>query len=171
MAHHTKGTALALPLPTPGCPRIEVCPPKEGTVLLIDDDGLFATAIERCLNAEHHVQCAGSAAAALHLIGSGSRFDVILCDLMMPEMSGMDLHAALCATHPDQARRMIFLTGGAFTVRAQEFLESVPNVWTEKPVEIPTLQALVKDVIRGANRPTSAPPALRGEESRSKKTC
>ena len=56
---------------------------------------------------------------ALARITAGERFDVILCDLMMPHMTGMDLHAALAGAVPEQAERMIFMTGGAFTPSAR----------------------------------------------------
>jgi CheY-like chemotaxis protein len=125
---------------------------REGSVLVIDDDGLFATAIERSLSSQYHVLCVDNAAAALQLIGSGVKFDVILCDLMMPEMSGIDLHAAMQISHPDQAMRMIFMTGGAYTLRAQQFLESIPNFWIEKPVELPSLRALVNERLCHADR-------------------
>jgi CheY-like chemotaxis protein len=61
--------------------------------------------------------------SALQRITAGERFDIIVCDLMMPQMTGMDLHAALTRAAPDQAARMVFLTGGAFTERARRFLE------------------------------------------------
>jgi CheY-like chemotaxis protein len=65
---------------------------------------------------------------ALAKFRAGERYDVVLCDLMMPEMTGMDLHAELSHSHPEDARRIIFVTGGAFTSRAREFLENVPNL-------------------------------------------
>ena len=51
----------------------------------------------------------------------GRRFDVILCDLMMPTMSGIDVYNAIRDKDADQARRIVFMTGGAFTERALEF--------------------------------------------------
>jgi CheY-like chemotaxis protein len=70
---------------------------------------------------------------------------VILCDLMMPDMTGMDLHAELARKLPEQATRMIFLTGGAFTPRAREFLDEVPNQRLEKPCDLGKLLALIND--------------------------
>ena len=79
-------------------------------------------------------------------IASGERFDAILSDLMMPEVTGMEVHDELSRTAPDQARRMIFLTGGAFTERAREFLDGVPNPRIEKPFEITNLLAIIAGV-------------------------
>lgn len=62
---------------------------------------------------------------------------------MMPDITGMDLHRELSRLVPEQARRMVFLTGGAFSAGAQAFLDVVPNAWLEKPFDLPELLAIV----------------------------
>jgi FixJ family two-component response regulator len=62
---------------------------------------------------------------------------------MMPGMTGMDLHAVLSQENPDQARRMMFLTGGAFTSRAREFLDAVDAPGVEKPFDVRAMRELV----------------------------
>ena len=79
---------------------------------------------------------------------AGERFDVILCDLMMPEMTGMDLYAELGKLAGDQADRLVFVTGGAFTPRAREFLERVPNARVEKPIDFQNLRLLLRNLRR-----------------------
>ena len=64
------------------------------------------------------------------------------------EDAGMDLHAALAENAPDQAERMIFLSGGAFTAAARAFLDGVPNQRLEKPFDTRQLSALVNDRMR-----------------------
>ena len=59
----------------------------------------------------------------LERITGGQEFNVILCDLMMPVMTGADFHRELSVRAPEQACRIVFLTGGAFTVNAREFLD------------------------------------------------
>ena len=71
-------------------------------------------------------------------------YDVILCDLMMPVMTGMDLYAELAATRPALAARMIFMTGGTFTARARDFLAAVPNPAIDKPFDLSALSALLR---------------------------
>jgi CheY-like chemotaxis protein len=66
---------------------------------------------------------------------------------MMPEMSGMDLHEELERLSPTQAGRMVFLTGGAFTPRAREFLSQVKNPFMEKPFLPKELQVLVRSLL------------------------
>jgi CheY-like chemotaxis protein len=99
--------------------------------------------VERALSRYHDVAVSNSGRHALERIAAGERYDVIISDLMMPDITGMDLHGELSRLVPDQARRMVFLTGGAFSARAQAFLDVVPNAWLEKPFDLPDLLAIV----------------------------
>jgi CheY-like chemotaxis protein len=74
----------------------------------------------------------------------GEKFDLVLCDLMMPDMTGMDLHAELSIIAPEQASGMIFLTGGAFTENARTFLANPPKEHIEKPFDASNLRATVR---------------------------
>ena len=96
---------------------------------------------------EHDVSSSTSVREALDRIKSGHHFDVVLCDLMMPEMTGMDLHAELLRTDPNQAARLVFMTGGAFTPSAREFLDRVPNAHVEKPFDLPSLRAIIQNLL------------------------
>jgi PAS domain S-box-containing protein len=116
-------------------------------VLVVDDEAVVARAVARALR-PHVVVVAGSAAEALAALGSGDPPDAIVCDLMMPEVTGMDLHERLAAERPELARRMIFLTGGAFTDRARAFLEQRRGQVMEKPIEGAALRGLVERVAR-----------------------
>jgi CheY-like chemotaxis protein len=84
---------------------------------------------------------------ALALIRGGTRYDVILCDLMMPQVTGMAVHAEIEELDRAQADRMVFLTGGAFTVAAREFLDTIPNTHLEKPFDLAELRKVVNDTI------------------------
>lgn len=121
---------------------------RRASVLLIDDDVIVANTIERALRDNHDVTLLTSGNAALNAIAEGKRFDVVLCDLMMPTMTGMDLHAALLKSHPRLAASMVFMTGGAFTPRAQAFLEAIPNQRLEKPFRRETLLRVIHDVLK-----------------------
>lgn len=123
-------------------------PPRRGKVLVIDDEPMIIKALERLLVAEHEVTLASTAGAARERILSGEHYDVILCDLMMPQMTGMDLHAELLQAAPEQASRMVFLTGGAFTPDARAFLDGVPNQRIEKPFDTQHLRSIINDRVR-----------------------
>jgi CheY-like chemotaxis protein len=109
---------------------------------------MLGTVIRRMLAPEHQVVALCAARDALERLSVGERFDVILCDLMMPEMTGMDLQAELLRVAPDQARRMVFMTGGAFTARARAFLDRTTNAHIEKPFDAQTLRRVVATLLR-----------------------
>jgi PAS domain S-box-containing protein len=121
---------------------------RRGRVLVVDDEESLAQAIRRYLTNEHEVDAVSNGREALDRISAGERYDVILCDLMMPQMTGMELHEAVLKLDPDQARRMVFLTGGAFTQSAREFMETIENPRIEKPFDLKALRSLVNDLIR-----------------------
>lgn len=121
---------------------------RRGRILVIDDDEMVGDTTRHILGGEHEVVNMISAAAALHVLAAGDHFDVILCDLMMPQMTGMDFFAALTDMDPVAARTVVFMTGGAFTAQARAFLAASGNRHTEKPFEVSQLRALINQMIR-----------------------
>ena len=132
--------------PRRSTPRRPSSPPPtaRGRILVIDDEPVVCSSLARVLQGEGVVETVGSARDALARIESGERFDVLLCDLMMPGMDAPALHDALCKVAPAQAKRMVFMTGGAFTARARDFLERAPNARVDKPFDVCSLRALVR---------------------------
>ena len=116
-------------------------------ILIVDDQPTLAKAIRRML-ADHDVTTVLGAREALDKIEAGERYDVILCDVMMPELSGMDLYAALGKLAPEQVARVVFMTGGAFTKQAVAFFEKVPNPTIEKPFDRAALFAVIQGLLR-----------------------
>jgi PAS domain S-box-containing protein len=121
---------------------------RRGRVLVVDDDALVGTSVRRTLQREHDVVLETDARAALARIVGGERYDVVLCDLVMPRMTGMQLHGELVRVAPDAAARMVFLTGGAFTGDTRAFLERVPNLRLDKPFDPLQLRAVVRERLR-----------------------
>jgi PAS domain S-box-containing protein len=141
-----KGTTFRVVLPIAGDepPRPE--PPPRATkpidkkrVLVIDDEPMVGHLVAKVLSA-HDVIAETSARAALTRLVADHGFDLILCDLMMPELTGMDFYDQL---PPELQRRIVFLSGGAFTARAQSFLDSVPNRRLAKPFDVEALTAVL----------------------------
>ncbi|NUQ76647.1 MAG: PAS domain S-box protein [Polyangiaceae bacterium] len=122
---------------------------RRGRVLVVDDEAMIGAAIRRTLSSEHDVTPLTSAREALNRILAGERYDVVLCDLMMPVMSGMELYDELVEKAPEQAKRIIFLTGGAFTPKGQAFLDQVPNPRLDKPFDNQNLRSMVRERVRG----------------------
>ncbi len=121
---------------------------KHGRVLVVDDEAMVGKSLARLLSA-HEVTVLTSAAEALKRATAGERWDVVLCDLMMPEMSGMELEERLSAVAPDLVARIVYMTGGAFTDRSREFL-AAGRPHLEKPVEPAVLRARVAAQVAAA---------------------
>ena len=134
--------------PAPAAPAPASEPPaaRRGRIAVIDDDASVAIMVARLLGALHDVIPFLSARQALDEIRAGS-FDVVLCDLMMPDLTGMDLHAELARTAPALLARMVFMTAGAFTPRAREFLAETTNPFLEKPFDRAKLLAVVAALV------------------------
>jgi len=118
---------------------------RHGRILVIDDETFVGYALRRALERFHSVTVVSSATDGMAAIASGPPFDLIICDVMLPDVSGIDFYMQLAAERPDQARRVIFMTGGAFTSRARSFLEQVPNTCLLKPFEPAALLSLVNE--------------------------
>lgn len=115
-------------------------------VLVVDDEPLMGTTLRVTIGEENDVVVCTSGVEARELLATDDSFDVILCDLMMPGFSGMDLFAALDGERPDLAERMVFMTGGAYTPEARNFLRKVPNAQVEKPFDIDSLLGLIREM-------------------------
>jgi len=134
-------------------------PARRGRVLVVDDEPALCQAVARALSPEHEVVSCADGREALERITRGDRFDVILCDLMMPQMTGMDLHAALARSAPDQVERMVLLSGGPCSPAALSFLEAVANPRLAKPFRTEALRSLVRSAVGGGlPRGSSAEP-------------
>ena len=93
------------------------------------------------LRDDHDVEESVEPRAIAERIVAGERFDVIFCDLMMPGMTGMDFYAVIAGSVPEQAQRIVFVTGGAFTPAARAFVDHVENSVLEKPYDRLLVQA------------------------------
>ncbi len=117
-----------------------------GSVLVIEDEPALCRLLERLL-AGRAVTSVTRAREALQRLGSGERFSVILCDLMMPEMTGMDFYEELSRRHGELANRVIFMSGGLLTAQARDFMDRVPNLRLDKPIDAARLHRLVAEVV------------------------
>ena len=120
--------------------------PVRGRILVMDDEPCIRSAITRLLR-EHEVITVPTGEDGQKLLREDHDFDLILCDMMMPQMSGMDLHKWLCTRNAALADRMVFMTGGAFTPKASEYLNRIENLRLEKPFDAENLSKLVSKKI------------------------
>jgi signal transduction histidine kinase len=131
-------------------------------ILAVDDEALLLKAYRRMLTDAHELVTALGGHEALGVLAKDARFDVVLCDLQMPEMSGMELHAAVMERHPALAERFVFVTGGAFSCDARRFLEEAGPSVIQKPFNVDDLLRLVDTIASGKGKrvaPSGAPGA------------
>jgi signal transduction histidine kinase len=147
-----QGTAFIVRLPP--SKRVDVpvtvAPPATapfGTrarVAVVDDEPLVGRSIRRALRG-HEVVVFSSGSEAIERLSSNEPFDVVFCDLMMPEVSGIEVFTRVSEARPELASRFVFMTGGAFTAEAREFLKETPLTCLEKPFELSEIRDLVRD--------------------------
>ena len=119
---------------------------RRARILVIDDEPPIARTLSELLGPDHDVSVASSGRDALAILGSSERFDAIFCDLMMPGMSGMDFYEQVQSVYPGLETRIVFMTGGAFTPRAAEFLASVRNRRIEKPFSLGLVEQIAREM-------------------------
>ncbi len=139
-AEQRLGPAVAAPVP--------IGAPEHGRVLVVDDEPTIGAVLKRLLGGAKRVDCCSSARQALDRIVGGERYDIVLCDLMMPGMGGRQFLEALQGVNAEQATRIVFLTGGVFSAEMQQFLQTVPHPVLEKPFDLERVQAVVNESIR-----------------------
>jgi PAS domain S-box-containing protein len=118
---------------------------KRARILVIDDDLAVLRAYRRMLFVRHDVVLAGGGKHGLAVLAEDADFDVILCDVMMPEVDGPMVYEALVARSPDLLKRVVFCSGGAFTPRAKQFLASIGNAFLSKPIDPEALEKIIND--------------------------
>jgi len=160
------GTCFRVTLPALDARFVETPPgatsPDESTVaraevvgrriLVIDDEPDVADVFVRGLPA-HSVLTVNSGRDAITAIESNDLFDIVFCDLIMPEPSGIDVFERVSATHPELSDRFIFMTGGAFTPRARELVSRFPQRTIRKPFDLDLITRLVESGVEAGPLP------------------
>jgi len=134
--------------------RLQVLPARpglpRGRVLVVDDEPLIGRSVSRMLAREHEVVATTDPRQALARLVGGEHFDLVLCDVMMPEMNGVEFLKELERQKPGAGEAIVFITGGPFTTGAQDFLEHSGRAQLQKPFELETLRDLLRQRLQGA---------------------
>lgn len=126
--------------------RFDQTPSHPLRVLFIDDEPILGRAVVRALRGHTVEIAAGGVAGIAAASAPGAAFDVVLCDLMMPDAAGWQVLEAVSAARPDLRDRFVFLTGGAYSEESRAFLAR-PNVrYIKKPFDLAGLRAVVEDI-------------------------
>ena len=122
--------------PSPGRPRI----------LIIDDEVMITRTLQRSLAREFDVVAVNDGPAGLAIIDTPTSVDLVMCDLMMPGMTGQEVYAEAVKVRPHLRRRFVIMTGGAFTARGQEFLATVEAPIVKKPFDVSEVRELLRRI-------------------------
>ena len=115
-------------------------------ILIIDDEPLLGQTLRFAFQDRHDVDVAASGREALDRLATDADYDLVLCDLMMPDVSGEHVYRAVSQHSPGLLPRFVFMTGGAFTERAQEFLAQFAGRQLEKPFNIDEVELLLAEL-------------------------
>jgi two-component system, cell cycle sensor histidine kinase and response regulator CckA len=155
-SEHQRGTMVWVALESA---PLEVVVPKPPTfpppsnrehaarILIVDDEPAILRALSRVLAGYQVTRALSGKEAVTHIEHSGP-FDVVFCDVMMPELSGIDVYERAKQVCPGQEERIVFITGGAFTEPAAAFIDSIDNPKLGKPFDAGEVRALVKALTR-----------------------
>ncbi len=148
-SHAPRGAKFVIELPAAAA---DPEPPPTGAatgarVLVVDDDHEILATYEALLSLDdHRVQGVDRADKALALLAT-EVFDVILCDLLLPDQSGEDFYAGVRARYPDVASRIVFATGDVAGDASRRFLDTVPNPVLVKPFQADDLSRAIREVM------------------------
>jgi len=149
------GATYQVTLPVAGPPSLEPVglsdTPKasrkeRARILIVDDEPLLGQTLTFAFSGRHDMVLATSGREALARLEENPAFDLVLCDLMMPDVSGSKVFEVVESAHPELVPRFAFMTGGAFTEKAQEFLERYRGRCIDKPFTISDVEHLLTTV-------------------------
>ena len=121
-------------------------PGPKGRLLLIDDEPMIGNLIQRSLQKSWDVTWLASGVDALECVKKDA-FDVIVCDLMMPVMDGMQFAAELAELNPALRARTMFLTGGAINDASEQFLARPDVCYLSKPFSMRDFDAALRKIV------------------------
>ena len=142
--------------PAPAPARGSAPPPsrgrtlRRGRVLVVDDEPVIGSVLRRILGTSHEVTVADHGRVALSLIDAGTDFDVVLCDVIMPDVSGPQVYEAVRQRHPRLLDRFVFITGDPLHEKTRQFLASIKNPVLTKPFDLAPLRDLVRRLVSRA---------------------
>jgi PAS domain S-box-containing protein len=167
-----RGTTFSLRFPAADAPAATPRPPEEeappapaglaherrARILVVDDEPALVRTLKRDLSREYDVVTVSSGREAIDLLSHDAAFALVLCDIMMLDVSGREVFEWIREHRPALQESIVFITGGTTNAEARHFLDRVENVVIEKPFELPHLRRIVRNLTRTA-APVPAQPA------------
>ena len=128
-------------------PRVAATPGRK-RILIVDDEPLFGQTMTMLLGAEHEVVVARTGGEGLERLLLERTFDLVLCDVSLPDIEGPALYEEVLRRDAELARRFVFVTGGAFNDSAREFLCRYQGPRLDKPFSLSALERLLESRTR-----------------------
>jgi DNA-binding NtrC family response regulator len=116
---------------------------SRGHLLVVDGEHRVAPGLLQCLSRDHDVEIESRADGVVRRIDAGAHFDVILCDVMIPDSTGPELWAKIAVQHPEQAAAIVFMTDGQMSDCARESLVKMSNLCIRRPFDVDGVRALI----------------------------
>jgi CheY-like chemotaxis protein len=141
-------------LPPEGGARVsasaEKAPPKKQLrILVVDDESSVRYVLERVLkHLNYSVDTIADAKTALEKIAAGENYDVILTDIRMPGMNGIEMYSYILEKAPSMANKTIFVTGDVMGTDVREFLVRYNLPYLSKPFHVKAVKDKIDDVLR-----------------------
>ncbi len=114
--------------------------PRRARVLVIDDEPMVTTALRRLLGRDYELDVSNDSVLALSCLEGTNDYAIVLCDMMMPGLTGAELYAAIARSRPELLERFVFMTGGASTDEARAFLDTCHRPVLDKPFDLFVLE-------------------------------
>jgi len=131
--------------------------PPRRRVLVVDDEAPVVRSLRRMLVVDHDVVVAASGREAIEILAEDDAFDAVLCDVMMPDLTGADVHREIARRSPDLARRFVFVTGGAFGERTRAYVDGTKQPTVNKPFDRANLLRAISAVARADEGALASP--------------
>ncbi len=120
-------------------------------ILVVDDEPVIGAVLRRIFKGgSHEVTVVQDGRKALGMIDAGAEFDVIFCDVVMPEITGTEVYETIRARHPRLLDRFVFITGGALQESARRILASATATVLHKPFDLGAVRDVVRRIVAGA---------------------
>ncbi|MGH7298379.1 MAG: response regulator [Polyangiaceae bacterium] len=113
-------------------------------MLVIDNEARIAELLRQALSDEFEVTTTTDPIEALGWLTWGDWYDVILCDVVMPTMTGVELRDRVNDVRPDLAMRIVFVTGGVVLEPLRHRIAELPNTVLEKPFDFAALREMIR---------------------------
>lgn len=119
---------------------------RGGRILVVDDEPALRSTLEALLSDHYEVRTVPGTAEAMRVLSEGADFDMVLCDMMMPDGTGVDFLKRIQEHYAKLENRLVFMTGGALSQRTRDFLANPQIRQLKKPFPLADIHRMLDDL-------------------------